>query len=186
MELTRRNVAKTTPAVILGLAGCMGSDDSGDVETLDGDETSNNEPTDSDGDGVPDDRDDYPNDTDRSTELRDVSTTRNIQEDQWYSYGLNFTEPGYIEYDFVVRDGPAIDVILMDEEEYSSYEEGERFRAYNDLSAYDSAGERIDGGPLSEGSYRLIFDNSEFGDAAPPTDFDNNVAEVEIDITTSQ
>lgn len=184
MDLTRRTIVKTSPAALTVLAGCGGSSDY-DSESSDDLTDPENEP-DSDGDGVPDTQDDYPNDPDRSTELRDVSTTKNIQEDQWYSYGLEFSESGYVEYDFIVRDGPSIDVILMDESEYSSFESGDRFLAYNELSAYDSAGETVEGGPLSGGSYRLIFDNSEFGDAAPPTDFDNNVAEVELDITTSQ
>jgi hypothetical protein len=184
MDITRRNIVKTTPVAIVGLSGCMGNDDSGsDFEDSD---TQRDTETDSDGDGVPDSEDDYPNDSTRSRELNDISDTRNIQEDQWWAYPLNFTEPGYLEYQFVVRDGPAIDVILIDESEYESYNSGDRYLAYNELSSYDSAGDTVEGGPLSAGNYRLIFDNSSRGQASPPTDFENNVAEVELDITTSQ
>jgi hypothetical protein len=184
MKINRRNIVKITPVAIVGLAGCMGSDEPGsDFEDSD---TQQDTETDSDGDRVPDSEDDYPNDSSRSRELRNVSTTRNIQEDQWFYYTLNFTDSGYVEYEFIVRDGPAIDVILIDESEYESYNSGDRYLAYNELSSYDSAGDTVEGGPLSAGNYRLIFDNSSRGQASPPTDFENNVAEVELDITTSQ
>ena len=180
MNLSRRSLIKYTPAIGIGIAGCSSNGGSDDFDT-----SESNEEVDSDNDGVPDTEDDYPNDSSRNEQLRDVSDSRNIQEDEWYYYPLNFTQDGYIEYNFIVRDGPPIDAILIDESEYDSYESGERNLQYTEISSYDSAGDSVES-PISSGNYRLIFDNSSRGRAEPPTDFDNNVAEVEFDITTSQ
>lgn len=65
MDKSRRSILKTAPLVLTGVAGCLGDSDGGG----NGQETpqSTPEPTptpppDSDGDGVPDEEDDFPND----------------------------------------------------------------------------------------------------------------------------
>ena len=181
MGLSRRDVIKYTPAISVGIAGCS----SNDTGNNDFEESESTDETDSDDDGVPDVEDDYPNDSSRSQQLRDISDTRNIQEDEWYYYPLSFSQSGYIEYEFVVRDGPSIDVILIDESEYDSYENGDRFSHYSEVSTLDSVGDSVQS-LLSSGNYRLIFDNSSVGSAEPPTDFTNSIAEVEFEIITSQ
>lgn len=189
MRVSRRTLLKTTPVLAVGIAGCSDSGDSGGGGGPNNggsnDVNKNTERPDNDNDGVPDIQDDYPNDPNRSQQLRSVSDTRNLEEDQWRYYTLEFSQTGTIEYDFIVRDGPAIDVILMDESEYQYFGDGERWEYYTELSALDSTGSDITG-QISAGAYRLIFDNSNEGEAAPPTNFSNDIISVEFTIETSQ
>lgn len=188
MRIPRRSLIKTTPAVAIGIAGCTdsGNSDSGANDNGNNDNINRNtERPDADNDGVPDGRDDYPNDPDRSQQLRYISDTRNIEEDHWRYYTLEFSQAGTIEYDFIVRDGPSIDVILMDESEYQYYESEERWEYYTRLSSLDSIEDNMQG-QLSAGTYRLIFDNTNQGSAAPPANLNNDVASVDYTIETSQ
>lgn len=187
MNPSRRTVLKATPILAVGIAGCStGGDGNDDADDGGGNNVNENtERPDSDNDGVPDVQDDYPNDPDRSQQLRSISDTRNLEEDQWRYYTLNFSQTGFLEYDFIVRDGPAIDAILMDESEYQYFENEERWEYYTELSALDSTGDDIRG-RVSSGTYRLIFDNSNQGEAAPPSNFSNDVVSVEFTLETSQ
>lgn len=139
---------------------------------------------DSDGDGVPDLNDDYPRDSTLSQQVRSISDTRNIEEDHWRYYSLNFSKDGSLTYDFIVREGPAIDVIVMDESEYTHFENGDRWEYYSQLSALDSTGDEISR-TVSRGSYYLILDNSNSGTAAPPSNFSNDVVSVDFTIETA-
>lgn len=187
MGASRRTFLKTAPALVAGIAGCSTNGDSNDDGNDGGsnDVNENTERPDRDNDGVPDIQDDYPNDADRSQQLRSVSDTRNIEEDHWRYYTIEFSQTGTIEYDFIVRDGPAIDVILMDESEYQYFENEERWQYYTELSAMDSTGDNVSG-QVSAGTYRLIFDNSNQGEAAPPSNFSNDVVSVEFTLEISQ
>ncbi|WP_149799237.1 hypothetical protein [Halorubrum xinjiangense] len=176
----RKLIKGASAAIVAGLAGCTGGGGGGS----DGDSPID-QVQDSDDDGVPDSEDDYPNDPDRSEQLRSISDTRNLEEDQWRHIPLEFSQTGYIEYDFIVRDGPAIDVILLDESEYQYFDEGERSEYYPELSATDSTGDDVQG-EIPSGTYRLILDNSNRGEATPPTNFSNDVVSVEYSIETSQ
>jgi hypothetical protein len=184
MGISRRRVLKSTPVLAIGIAGCSTGGNRSD-NSDGGDVDENTERPDSDNDGIPDIRDDYPNDPDRSQRIRSVSDTRNLEEDQWRYYTINFSEPGILEYDFIVRDGPAIDVIMMDESEYQYFENEERWEYYTDLSALDTTGDEVRG-RIGSGTYRLIFDNSNQGEAAPPSNFSNDVVSVEFTIEASQ
>lgn len=187
MQVSRRTLLKTAPVLAVGVAGCSDNGDSSAGNNGGGSNNENEETEqpDSDNDGVPDIQDDYPNDPNRSQQLRSVSDTRNIEEDHWRYYTLEFSQAGTIEYDFIVRDGPAIDAILIDESEYEYFEEGDRWEYYSELSALDSTGNDVSG-QVSAGTYRLIFDNSDQGEATPPANFNNDVASVDFNIETSQ
>jgi len=184
MRTPRRRLIKTVPAVAIGIAGCL-SGDNEDSETNDNYNNKNTERPDSDRDDVPDINDDYSNDPSRSEQLRSISDTRNLEEDTWWYYTLNFTRTGAVEYDFIVRDGPAIDVILLDRSEYKYFEGDGRYQYYTGISVLDSTGDNISG-QVSAGTYRLIFDNSNRGSATPPTNFSNDVISVEFSVNTSQ
>ncbi|MFC6990348.1 hypothetical protein ACFQH3_00200 [Haladaptatus sp. GCM10025707] len=138
-----------------------------------------------DGDGVADKDDDYPLDDDRSKKILRRSDTDTIEEDYWRYYSFSLSRTGRVEYDFTVRQGPAIDVILMDESEYSFFKNGDRSQYYTALSRMDSTYGSVSE-KLSAGSYYLVFDNSNNGVASPPTNFDNDLATVEYTIEISQ
>lgn len=139
---------------------------------------------DSDGDGVPNINDDFPRDSTLTRQGRSISDTRNIEEDHWRYYGLDFTDTGQLTYDFVVRDGPPIDVIVMDESEYQYFENEQRWEYYSEFSVLDSTGDDVSR-DVSTGSYYIIFDNSNRGGAAPPSNFSNDVVTVEFSIETA-
>jgi len=185
VQISRRALIKAAPAAAVGLAGCSTSGDSTDDGGGSNDVNRNTERPDSDNDGVPDGRDAYPNDSRRSQRLYTTSDTRNIEEDHWRHYTLEFPQSGYLEYDFIVRDGPAIDAILIDDSEYEYFESEDRWEYYTELSALDTTGDDVQE-QVPAGTYRLIFDNSNQGGASPPANLSNDVATVEFTIETSQ
>ncbi len=156
------------------MAGCTG-----DTDNQNGDRP--NGQSDSDEDGVPDSQDAYPNDSRFSKQVLSKSNTWEIEEDRWRYFGFSLRGEGKLYYDFIVREGPEIDVILMDESEYTHFESQSRYNYYTKFSQLNSAGGTVEQ-VLPAGSYYIIFDNSEAGEASPPTDFNNSVATVEFDI----
>lgn len=188
---SRRRILQLSAAGLVGLAGCTsgGSDDSGNNNrNSNPNDNGGEEPTerpDVDNDGVPDIEDDFPNDSDLSRQLSSTSDTRKIEEDEWRYYELEFSSTGQIYYDFIVREGPEIDVILMEKSEYTYFESEQRAEYFPDLSALDSAGETVEG-KVNPGSYYLVFDNSPNGEAAPPTNFSNDIVTVEFEIETAE
>ena len=183
MKLSRRHLLATSVGLSATFAGCSGGNDSRGGRGSNTD-PQNNEPVDTDGDGVPDAQDEYPDDPDLSSSQTE-SDTRNLEEDQWRHFSISFSSTGYIEFDFIVRDGPAIDVILMDESEYEHFDQGDRYEYIPDLSALDSSGTTVSS-KVPEGEYRLVVDNSERGEASPPTNFSNDVVNVEYDLTLAE
>ena len=137
---------------------------------------------DSDGDGTADVDDEFPRDPNRSQTLVNQSKTNRIEEDEWTYFTLELPSDGMIEYDFLVRSGPNIDVSLLDEEEDQFYENGERYRYYTGMSTTGSSGSKS--GRLKAGRYYLIFDNSNIGETRPPANLRNDVVRVESTIKT--
>lgn len=185
-ERTRRALLGGTGALFL--AGCIGggssSSDNNDSDDQSGanNEAENTEPPDRDDDGVPDAEDEFPDDSLLSEVISSEEDTRQFEEDEWWWYELEFPEPGQLSYDFIVREGPEIDVIVIEESEYSYFEEGERYEYLTGASTLDSAGDD-NTEEMAAGSYRMIFDNTARGEAAPPTNFGNDVVEVEFEFT---
>jgi hypothetical protein len=185
--MKRRDLLRTIPlAGILGIAGCGGDGDgdSGGDENNDDLENNDDGQPDRDEDGVPDSEDDYPDDPDRSAGETNQGRI-DVNEDEWYQWKLSYEEETHIEYEMLVRKGPSIDVVLFSEEEYTHYENDERAQYYSNLSDLDT----IDGtasGWVETGDYRLVIDNTNWGEAVPPTNLDDDVAEVEYTITASR
>ncbi|GAA0193803.1 hypothetical protein [Halobaculum roseum] len=180
------------------LAGCLGSEDStndnsnsgasneaGDSGSDPVDESTPTPRPDRDGDGIPDAEDDFPDDPSYSVLLDETSDTRQIPEDEWYQWNFELNEQAVLSYDFVVRSGPAIDAILTDDTEYDQLQEGNRFRYYSEGSVMDDEGGQVTT-TLAPGTYHLVLDNSDAGEAQPPTNFDDDIAEVEIEIQILQ
>jgi len=141
--------------------------------------------SDRDNDGVPDQEDDYPDDPAVQTQQRRISDTRNIEEDNWRYYDLRLTAPGRIMYEFAVEDGPAIDVIVIDQAEYDAFRNESPISPYTDLTELDSTGATVRG-PVDSGTYTLILDNSNRGAAEPPANLSNDVVTVDFTIETAQ
>jgi len=169
-------------AILIGgitvlLAGCSANQE-GDESDPDTPEPTPTPRPDSDGDGVPDVEDDYPEDSSYSTFVNEEADTRQVPEDSWYAEEFGLTETATLFFEFVVRSGPAIDVFLLDESEYDQLRAENRFRIYTGGSVLDakSGNATI---TLSPGSYYVIFDNTSAGEAQPPANLANDIAEVE-------
>ena len=170
--------------VAVAVPGCTDSQNSDKIpDDGDGLNIENTEP-DADNDGVPDSEDDFPNDPNRSAEETN-SGLLDIAEDEWVEWDLEFREETHVEYEMVVRDGPAIDVFLFDEVEYEHYEAEERAKYYSEVSDLDTV-QAEGSGWLESGNYRLVADNTNYGEAAPPTNLSDDVAEVEYTLSLSR
>ncbi|WP_318569768.1 hypothetical protein [Salinigranum marinum] len=183
MSNTTRRGCIATVGVLLS-SGCLGS---ATTDTTDGSGETERRATptrtprpDSDGDGVVDGYDDYPTDPARSRLVESASDTRNIEEDHYYYYPFSLDQNGYVEMEYVVREGPDIDVIFLSSQEFEHFEAGENYLQYDSLSQWDDGGGSISG-PIHSGSNYVVFHN-----ANAPTNFSNDLARVEFEIEISE
>lgn len=145
-------------AVTIGLAGCSSQSDDGPNVS---DEQSPEDPSDT---------------------LADE--TVEVPEDSYQAYTATFENSATLAYDAIVRTGPAIDIIVTNGNEFSNYENDENFRYDSAASALDTSN-GSNSAQLESGNWVLILDNTNRAAAQPPTNFDDDVAEVEIEATIS-
>ncbi|GAA5432999.1 hypothetical protein [Haloarcula japonica] len=187
MPQTRRSYLASIVGGSVILSGCSSnqtdssSGGSGDDEDY---SNQNTERPDADGDGVPDSEDDYPNDASLSVREEVLSERQNVLEDEWLTWELPVETETYFEYDMIVRSGPSVDLYTVTESEYSYFESGDNFEYITGLSSPETTGDRGDTW-LESGNYVLVVDNSEYGNATPPTNLDEDPAEVELTVTAS-
>ncbi|WP_415379192.1 hypothetical protein [Halosimplex sp. TS25] len=84
---------------------------------------------DSDGDGVPDDVDDYPNDDRRAFRSSSSEGTTTIEAGEFRAIGLTNTPQDsgeYVDYDVAVEGEGTVDCLVFRREEYDAYEQGAR------------------------------------------------------------
>lgn len=102
-----------------------------------------------------------------------------IQEDGWQGREFSFEDTGEIRYDAVVRSGPPVDFIVMDQSELQSYRNGDRFRYYSSASDMDTTSANVSAG-VAPGEYAFVIDNTNAGEARPPTNLDDDTVRVEV------
>lgn len=185
MLQTRRSYLASIAGSSVILSGCMGDESAGDGGS-NGDDKSNQNTRrpDADGDGVPDSEDDYPDDSSLSVKEEVLNEYQTVLEDKWTSWDFSVETDTYYEYDLIVRSGPPVDFYTVKNMEYTYFESGDNFEYHRGLSAPDTTGDRGDGW-LEAGDYVMVLDNSENGSATPPTNFDEDPAEVELTVTAS-
>jgi len=167
MVSTRRQfIAGGSVVLTTALAGC--SSDSSHGENRDSDAEDAADGGDDQGEPVSPDGEEI---TEKSVE---------IEEDQYHYSEFDLNRTATVEYRFTVRSGPDIDVFVTNEEEFGHYEDGERFRTYEDSMDTTSGSGSAD---LGEGHYYVVVDNTSAGVAEPPSNMDNDVIEVDIEIT---
>lgn len=108
-----------------------------------------------------------------------------VNEDKYLYYEFSLNEQKELQLKATVRSGPRLDIMLMDRSEFEEYEAGRRFRYDAELSLMDTIGgdsrSRVNPADLV-----LVVDNTEAGEATPPTDYDENPARVELTLTASR
>ena len=177
----RRDFLKVSSAVITaGIAGCAsdggnGGSDGGGVSSGE-----SNEVQDSDGDGVPDSEDDFPNDSTRSELLSEGSESYDLNEDYYQYLRFSPSQEATLSYEAEVAGDIRIDVILTDGTNFQYFEDGTDWEYYAEGSELDTlfASNEVRLGTGTE--YYLIIDNTSEGRAAPPTNFDNDRVEVDV------
>lgn len=179
--LNRRELIATVGVV--AVAGCTGnnpggsSGDGGGSDSVGG----QNEEPDSDGDGVPDSEDDFPNDSSYSELLNRGSDSFDLNEDYYQSLRFNPSQTATLAYQVDVQGDVPIDVILTDETNFAYYEDGTEFEYYAEGSDMSTLSANVEV-QLSAGTeYYLVFDNTNRGRAEPPTNFDNDRVSVSVE-----
>jgi len=99
----------------------------------------------------------------------------------WHFTVSGASEPK-LEYTIVVSDGPAIDVFVMTEEGYYHYRNGESFLYYTAASVQNTYYASISWYIPGDGTYYIVVDNTDAGEAQPPWNGVDDVANVEYDI----
>lgn len=108
-----------------------------------------------------------------------TDTTRDVQEDEYVYMDFTLPRQGQLEYDFLVRDGPEIELWVMPSDEFTHLQAGERFQYNGGGSGASDQGTLT----LNSGDYVIVLDNTETGEISPPTNFDDDIASVEIEAT---
>jgi hypothetical protein len=122
--------------------------------------------SDSDGDGVVDARDDFPNDPDRITAALSVDESfMTIPASDWQAWEVSVRTTSTLAYDFFVTTDAPVDVFVIQSEQLSAFESGGDVRTVGHTRLATSA-PAVDGS-LDPGSYHIIIDNSERGEATP-------------------
>jgi len=115
-----------------------------------------------------------------SKEFTLADETVTLEEDEYYVWSGSLTDTVMLEYRFLVRRGPAVDVFVVTGEELQHYEDDERFRA---IESTQDATEGSGSVTLGEGEHALVLDNTDAGDAVPPSNLDNDPIEVDVEAT---
>lgn len=141
--------------------------------------------SDSDGDQIPDPEDDLPNDPRYHSQTR-KSGTVSIKEDHWRYWNIEMPSSYNrlsVTYEFMVRDGPNIDVYVMSADEFRFFENGDRAKYFTRWSSPDTGLASKEISLRDSGEYVLVADNSDWGSASPPTNFNDDIADVEYELT---
>lgn len=110
-----------------------------------------------------------------------LTRTWNVPEDEVRGQEFELDQSGRIDYTVSVRDGPAVDVYVMDASEYDHLINGDRFQFIPAASDEDTtyASERSD---LPGGRYAFVVDNTRMGEAAPPSNLNDDIARVDVEL----
>jgi hypothetical protein len=111
--------------------------------------------------------------------------TIDLHEDFYWSYEIDFDEGDTMDvtYTMTVTDGPNIDVFFVDHVNFLKYENDEEFSykvSLSDLDTSYAAGTTI---LFTQGTYHLIFDNTDV-ETMPPINMVDDVAEITWTLNT--
>ena len=184
--MDRRKFVKAvgTTLAIAPVAGCIsgGSGDTGgNSDRIPLQDATPTPKPDSDGDGVIDAVDDFPDESLFSVKVDEISESKSIAEDEYAYYSIPLSETTTVSIDVMVRDGPNIDALMFSESEFMEYQSGNNARFFSDASLTDTNGDRTTA-TLPAGDYYFVLDNTNWGYAEPPTNFDDDIAEVEVNL----
>ena len=106
-----------------------------------------------------------------------ADSTEEVEEDYYVFWDFSVEGSGTLEYDFIVREGPDVDVIVLASDEFDHFEANHRFQYLDSSSGASDIGSVT----LSSGDYVLMVDNTTTGEVSPPSNLNNDTATVEIE-----
>ncbi|GCF14923.1 hypothetical protein Harman_28580 [Haloarcula mannanilytica] len=101
---------------------------------------------------------------------RSVDTTFRLEENEYEDYTIEATGQTTLQYDLIVRRGPAVDVILFTEEEYRAFQRRYRARYASEVSRFHRTNIRDNRITIAPGTYRLVVNNTDWSRAVPSPD----------------
>ncbi|MDS0258914.1 hypothetical protein NDI56_05850 [Haloarcula sp. S1CR25-12] len=113
-------------------------------------------------------------DTDSWQEI--LNTRETVQEDEYQAWNWSADQSTEIRWEFTVRNGPEAELFVMESTEFDEFQAGNRFYAVE--SAAGTSDETTF--TVESGDYRFVLDNTNAGDIAPPTNLDDDAAEIEL------
>lgn len=107
-----------------------------------------------------------------------LDTRTEVQEDGYQTWSWNPEQSLEVRSEFTVRDGPEVEVFLLESTEFDEYQAGNRFYSIESLSGTSDRTTFS----VESGNYRLLLDHTSAGNISPPTNFNDDVADVEITV----
>jgi hypothetical protein len=168
--VSRRRFISIAPVV--ALSGCVRSADQRIVET----------PHDSDGDGIPDENDDFPSNDRYSYLVTSNSETIRLQAGELKAYQFSVDAASDLYYQVRTTDGNRIDVFVTDESNYEAYTQRSKWNYYEDGSELQTIAVERTFTVGNERTYYLVIDNSQEGAATPSNKNNTVTAEITIKV----
>ncbi|GAD53803.1 hypothetical protein MBEHAL_2563 [Halarchaeum acidiphilum MH1-52-1] len=113
-----------------------------------------------------------------------VDDNDTVTEDHYRTYTFTLNQKAHLSLVTTVRTGPHVDFVFMTQDELEHYENNERFRYDEELSAMDSVGvNRSPDTPYATGDYALVVDNTDMTGVEPPTNGKDNAATYDVKFT---
>jgi hypothetical protein len=110
-----------------------------------------------------------------------VDRSEVVDEDEYTYWEVPLERSASLSLSATVRSGPNIDIVFMNQSEFTEFEQGNRFRYSSDLSLLDTVGDDVSAS-VEAGDYILLLDNTARIEAAPPTNLSDDAAEVDISL----
>lgn len=102
-----------------------------------------------------------------TTDGRSMEITFRLEEDTYQDYTIEANERIVLNYDLIVRRGPAVDVVLFTEEEYRAFQSEYRARYLGEASQFHQTNITDNRVTVSPGTYRLVVNNTAWSRAVP-------------------
>ncbi|MDH8678724.1 DUF4359 domain-containing protein [Fusibacter bizertensis] len=116
-----------------------------------------------------------------------TSETIELNEDEFTSRAITLKQKGKLSINCMVVDGPALDYILMDKDNFESFKNKIEFGLDNDVFVIEQGKLELNAlkiitATLDAGEYYILIENGDIGQVAPPVNLLNDVAKVKIEI----
>lgn len=120
-------------------------------------------------------------DISQNVKASSTSGAQSINENKYWTVSISISGNGYLSYTIEVTSGPNVDIILFNETNYAQYSAGEQPQYLVGGSELDISYVEKRDVALSNGTYYLVVDNTDFGSARPPMNGDPAIINYNIE-----